>query len=408
MMNYTERFFRQSDYWYNDGLKKANMRDLSGAASSLRRSLQYNRSNIAARNLLGLVYYGRGEVAEALVEWIISKNLKSYENIANYYIKRVQEAPNELEQMNQAIKKYNQCLNYARQHGEDLAIIQLKKVIQAHPTFLKAYQLLALLYMETQQYAKARQLLRRAYRMDITNTITLSYMDELSHLHSQKVAKLKEEKEQTVTYSLGNETIIQPVSASLKDNAALLTIANIILGIVLGAAVIWFLVSPTVMQNKARSTNETIVQLSEDVAARDTQIKVLKEELELYRSTDEEAQNAIESSTNTQESYELVLYVKELYEGEATSNADMTELLLQVNEDALSERGRAIYDEISGKLYPKMCDRYYGEAQEKLDAGDYEGAVEYLEKVVAMDSEYDGGNARLLLEDARQKTETTE
>ena len=89
-MNYAERFFRQSDYWYNDGLRKANMRDLSGAVSSLKRSLQYNRSNIAARNLLGLVYYGRGEVVEALVEWIISKNLKSYENIANYYIKKVQ------------------------------------------------------------------------------------------------------------------------------------------------------------------------------------------------------------------------------------------------------------------------------------------------------------------------------
>lgn len=109
-MNYSERFFRQSDYWYNDGLSKANIHDLSGAIASLKRSLQYNRSNIQARNLLGLVYYGQGEVAEALVEWIISKNLKSYENIANYYIKKVQESSGELERMNQAIHKYNQCL----------------------------------------------------------------------------------------------------------------------------------------------------------------------------------------------------------------------------------------------------------------------------------------------------------
>ena len=135
-MNYSERFFRQSDYWYNDGLSKAKIHDLSGAATSLKRSLQYNRSNIQARNLLGLVYYGQGEVAEAPVEWIISKNLKSYENIANYYIKKVQESSGELERMNQAIHKYNQCLIYARQNGEDLAIIQLKKVIQVHPSFL--------------------------------------------------------------------------------------------------------------------------------------------------------------------------------------------------------------------------------------------------------------------------------
>ena len=356
-MNYAERFFRQSDYWYNDGLRKANMRDLSGAVSSLKRSLQYNRSNIAARNLLGLVYYGRGEVVEALVEWIISKNLKSYENIANYYIKKVQESPNELEKINQAVHKYNQCLVYARQHGEDLAIIQLKKVIQAHPTFLKAHQLLALLYIETEQYAKARQLLRRAHKMDITNTITLAYMHELSQMQKQKVTKLKEEKEETVTYSLGNETIIQPVSASLKDNAAVLTIVNIIIGIVLGAAVVWFLIFPTVIQNKTRETNNTIVELSEEVAARDTQISVLKDELESYRSTDEEAKSAIESSGNTQESYEMVLRVKELYDAGATSNADMTELLLQVQPDALGERGKAVYDEVAGELFPKMCER---------------------------------------------------
>ena len=66
-MNYTKKILYQSNYWYNDGLCKAQIRDMSGAILSLRRSLQYNRENIAARNLLGLVYYGVGEVAEALV-----------------------------------------------------------------------------------------------------------------------------------------------------------------------------------------------------------------------------------------------------------------------------------------------------------------------------------------------------
>ena len=146
-MEYTKKFLYQSNQWYNDGLRRANIRDLSGAVTSLKKSLQFNRDNIAARNLLGLVYFGQGEVAEALVEWIISKNIKSHENIADYYIKKVQETPSELEVMNQAIKKYNQCLTYCQQDGEDLAVIQLKKVVASHPTFLKAYQLLALLYL---------------------------------------------------------------------------------------------------------------------------------------------------------------------------------------------------------------------------------------------------------------------
>lgn len=91
---------------------------MSGAISSLRRSLQYNRGNVAARNLLGLVYYGRGDVVEALVEWIISKNFQPHDNIANYYISKMQEMPGELETINQAVKKYNQSLQYAAQHGE--------------------------------------------------------------------------------------------------------------------------------------------------------------------------------------------------------------------------------------------------------------------------------------------------
>ena len=58
--------------------------------------------------------------------------------IADYYIKNVQSSAKELEQIDLAIKKYNQCLTYCRQNGEDLAAIQLKQVIAAHPTFLKA------------------------------------------------------------------------------------------------------------------------------------------------------------------------------------------------------------------------------------------------------------------------------
>lgn len=400
-MEYTEKLAYQSNYWYNDGLKKANIRDLSGAIVSLRKSLQFNRENVMARNLLGLVYYGRGEVVEALVEWIISKNFKSYENIANYYIKKVQETPSELETINQAIHKYNQCLIYCRQNGEDLAIIQLKKVITAHPGFLKAHQLLALLYLQTEQYAKARQILRRAHKMDITNEITLNYMHELSKLRSQKVAKLKEEKGQhTVSYTLGNETIIQPVSASLKDNAAMLTIINIAIGIAVGAAVVWFLIAPAVNQKESQVANKSVIALSEQLAARDTQIDALKKELEGYRSTSDEAESAIQTAGSTRESYEALLKVSKQFDGGDTSNADMLEGLLTVNPEALGEQAKAVYDEIAGELFPVMCKRLYAQAKDSMSENDYAAAVTNLEKVVRMDEGYEEGEALKLLADA--------
>ena len=106
-MDYAKKIVYQSNYWYNDGLRKAQIRDMSGAAtSSLGHSLQYNRENIAARNLLGLVYYGTGEVPEALVEWIISKNLAPEGQHSRLLLSStVQASANELETMNQADKE---------------------------------------------------------------------------------------------------------------------------------------------------------------------------------------------------------------------------------------------------------------------------------------------------------------
>lgn len=72
-MDSYNKIIRLSNTLYNDGLKKANIRDLSGAAQSLRISLRYYKANIPARNLLGLVYFEMGEVVDALSEWVISR-----------------------------------------------------------------------------------------------------------------------------------------------------------------------------------------------------------------------------------------------------------------------------------------------------------------------------------------------
>ena len=64
-----------SNLYYNQGLEKAQIRDLSGAITCLKRSLKMNKLNIQARNLLGLVYFETGEVVAALSQWVISKNM---------------------------------------------------------------------------------------------------------------------------------------------------------------------------------------------------------------------------------------------------------------------------------------------------------------------------------------------
>lgn len=407
-MEYTKKLAYISNQWYNDGLKKANIRDLSGAAISLKKSLQYNRDNIAARNLLGLVYYGRGEVAEAIVEWIISKNIKSHGNIANYYIKKVQEATTELEVIDQAIKKYNQCLVYCQQNGEDLAAIQLRKVISAHPSFLKAYQLLALLYMQTEQYAKARQLIRKAHRIDTTNEITLRYMHELKQLHAEKAAKIKVEKEQSVSYNLGNETIIQPVSATLKDNATLLTIVNIVIGIVVGAAVVWFLAVPMMRQRMNAKTNKEIIVYSEQIAALESELDLQEKELADYKDESSSTAEEKEIAKSTQASYETLIKAIEHYNNASYKRSKLVEELLSINVASLGETGRATYEEITKVVFAEQCAELYPIAKRSYEVVNYSRAKECLESIVAMNEKYENGEALFMLGDIYQKEGQTE
>lgn len=398
-MEYTKKILYQSNYWYNDGLRRARIRDLTGAVASLKKSLQYNRGNIAARNLLGLVYYGRGEIGEALVEWILSKNLKSHENIANYYIQKLQESPEELETINQAIRKYNQSLQYCQQKGEDLAIIQLKKAISAHPTFLKAYQLLALIYMHTEQYTKARQVIKAAHKLDTTNPITLSYMHELQSVKnvSPKSKAQQKEEAQTVTYNIGNETIIQPASSTMRENRGMTTMTNILVGILVGVAVMWFLIMPAVNRSTTSKMNDQAIEFSDKIAAQDAQISALKTELESYRATSEDTETAKQTAESTLNSYEIVLNMYERYRYEDMSDAAMTQELIKVNPKALGTYGKEIYDMITESVYGRYTNVLYNNAWEEYGAANYAEAIEDLELLMKIDEGYDDGEAMHLL-----------
>ncbi len=409
-MEYTTKLMYQSNYWYNDGLKKANIRDMSGAVTSLRRSLQYNRTNIAARNLLGLVYYGRGDVVEALVEWILSKNFQSEDNLADYYIGKIQEVPGELENINQAVKLFNQSIELAGQNGEDLAIIQLKKAIAAHPSYVKAHQLLALLYIQTEQFSAARKELRTAHKLDTTDEITLRYMHEITQIRKSRPSRARDRgkgegdrQEQTVTYNIGNETIIQPASSVFKENSGLHTFLNIAVGVLVGAAVMWFLIMPAVSVGRQKKLNERVVSFSDKIATQEAQIGALKTELEEYRVNSEESEDLKIKSASTQESYEIVLNIAKHIAAEDMSDKEMMEQMLEVSPETLGENGKKRYDEAAAALFPRMCEKLYDTAKDEYESGDYDGAVKSLEKVVKMDEGYQDGRALLLLAQSFEK-----
>lgn len=139
-----------SNVYYNTGLDKARSRDLTGAVDALKKSLRFNKYQTDARNLLGLIYHETGEVGAAFAQWIISLNLQEADNLAEEYLKELKEAPGYLDMADQAAKKYNQSLHYARNDNEDLAVLLLMRMVEEMPSFVRAQQLLALLYIHLQ------------------------------------------------------------------------------------------------------------------------------------------------------------------------------------------------------------------------------------------------------------------
>ena len=109
----------------------------------------------------------KAEVYKAIYddcEWVISKNMQSENNLADTYIAQLQGNKNTLDAINQSIRKYNQSIEYCREGHEDMAIMQLKKVVSKNPKLVKAQQLLALLYMKNKDYVK--ELIRKSGKIE--------------------------------------------------------------------------------------------------------------------------------------------------------------------------------------------------------------------------------------------------
>ena len=80
-MKYDVTLERIANCYYNLGLERAKLRDLSGAAELLKKALHYDKYQREARNLLGLIFFEMGEVADALVQWVISMNRRRIRRI---------------------------------------------------------------------------------------------------------------------------------------------------------------------------------------------------------------------------------------------------------------------------------------------------------------------------------------
>lgn len=404
-----KRLICASNLCYNEGLIRAGVRDLSGAAEVLRHSLRLYKMNIPARNLLGLVYFEMGEVVDALSEWVISKNLSPENNPAEHYLTVIQSDEKHLELVNQTIKKYNQALMYCRQGSRDLALIQLKKVLAINPKLVKAHQLLALLYIEDGKYDLAKRALRHAGRIDANNTTTLRYLYEVNaQLKKEtlvgKTARREKEKEELISYQSGNDTIIHP--ATFKDNTALMAVINVAVGLVVGVLITGFLVVPGVRQSALSNSSKSLREASETISTKNENIKSLENQIAELNSQIESLNTDKEGNVTVVSSYEQVLVAYKAYQEQDYEKAG--EAIVSIDASLLSGTTSEIYEQLKDPILDQYKQLLYRDGVTAAASADYETAAAKFTSLIGIDEEYGEGDALYQLAEAYRNAENTE
>ena len=339
-----------SKIFYNQGLEKASIRDLSGAIACLKQSLMYDKRNIRARNLLGLVYFETGEVVSALSEWVISKNLQPTRNLASEYINKLQANPNKLAAINETIKKYNHALMLCREGHEDMAAIQLRKILTQNSKLIKGYHLLALIQMKNGEWNKARRILKKAARIDKTNTTTLRFLREVdeqtgvtTRLEKKKKGLFRSgTKENPDTDILGSERVTQPTV--YREHSKVSVFFILMAGIAAGAVAFWLLAVPAIRQGIYQEANQQIVQYSESLASQGAELTKAQGEAKESGDTVESVTQELTTEQAKSESYQALLQAYTYYQQQNLDEAAVE--IQKVHVDVSTDSMKSVYTTI--------------------------------------------------------------
>lgn len=387
-----------SNTYYNQGLVRANNRDLSGAVDILTRAVRLNKNNVDARNLLGLVYFEMGEAVEAFSEWVLSANIQPENNAATRYLKTIRANQTKLDTLNQSIKKYNTALKYAKDGETEMAILQLNKVLNMNPNLIKAYELLTLMYMKRGLYVKARKCIMLALKIDTCNPLCIKYKKEIeSYLdnqrridpagYSRKKRLQENSKDPGASYISGDDVIIP--QNNYKDLASgAIGVLQVLTGILIGALAIYFVVTPLKIKKQTKDLNQVALEYDQKIAIKNSTISELEARVKEYSEQLKEAENKATTDKKIEKNKKYILVAMQAYLAKDYEKSMETLNNIDTKVAMNSSVFDSIYMTLHDKMAKDMADAYYKKGMDARENGDDDEAIKNFKECIKTDKNY--------------------
>ena len=366
------------------------MRDLSGAEVQLKRALTYNKAHKDARNLLGLVYYEMGEKGKAYIQWQISSRLSNVEeNAANRYIQEMEEHPAVFEEINETAKKFNLARSYAIQGSDDLALIQIKKVLSLTPNFVRGHLLFALLHMRAGDKEEAKNDLNNALAVDNYNTTARRFLIEIGE---GKAPSLEEIPTQIRTKDNDNLKNVRPVDHYEDPNKETWKqFVYMLIGLAIGVIVMFVLVIPSVRAGVSVDYNNLKKEYKETVNKKDAEIAELqndKDSLEKKNKSLNKSLSVYEGKDGKDSMYDSLLKALQAYD--QSDYEECAEQLSKIDSDLLpSKTAKKLYSNMKENASPRAASQLYESGKTLYDTYKYEEAKKDLEASYKYEQSYE-------------------
>ena len=276
-----------------------------------------------------------------------------------------------------------------------------------NPGFIRAHLLLALLYLNNGNYAKAKVEAEKSLKLDTGNVMAARYLKEAEGMMLPQDVKEAESKEKlagdVVRYQRDNETIIQPVRTNVFTRSG--SIWGIVLGVILGIAVSCFLILPKRIQEMNTSYKTQISEISEESDSKSAKIGEYEQQIEALTSELEGLKNevsAVEGSDSSNSASNDLMEAVSLYLTDATNIDGIEEKLSKVDLNAMGDEVPAEFNDLYASFMvlvgAELSKRSYDTGYEAYRSADYETAIAFLSKAFQYDNTnvdalYNLGNA---------------